>query len=151
MLTSIERRTSAAVFDAGAPLFGGALVCSRPRPSVIPSSRPVGRVWVFFVGAVFGAALGAAFVTAGGCFFGGVGTGRATCLGVGAGVGRTIGSGTGGVGTGSGAAISIASSSPSRAEGGASVMIGALDSTAVSAIRSTSIGGLSKRRSPAVH
>ncbi|WP_260582358.1 hypothetical protein [Sphingopyxis sp. PET50] len=30
-------------------------------------------------------------------------------------------------------------------------MIGALDSGAVSATRSTSIGGLSKRRSPAVH
>src|SRR3546814_9971919 len=42
-------------------------------------------------------------------------------------------------------------SSPSRAAGGSSLISGAVEVAAVSAIRSTSIGGLSKRRSPAVH
>jgi len=80
------------------------------------------------------------------------GVGAGAVLGAGAGVGRVTGSGSGGTGTGSGgAAMSSSISSPSRAAGGVSLITGAVDCGAVSAIRSTSIGGLSKRRSPAVH
>src|SRR3546814_5021557 len=39
MLTSIERRTSAAVAAAGAPLLDGDLGCDFERPSAMPSSR----------------------------------------------------------------------------------------------------------------
>ncbi len=150
MLTSIERRTSAAVAAAGAPLLAGDLGCDFESPSAMPSRRPVGRAGRFFAGGALGAALGCAFCAAGGCFCGAT-LGFATCFGVGAGVGRTTGSGSGGAGTGSGAAMSVISSSPSRAAGGVSLITGAVDCTAVSAIRSTSIGGLSNLRSPAVH
>lgn len=114
-------------------------------------------------GAALGAGLGreGALVAAGGGAFG---VGRGTALGAGrstaarlggvgsgaGGVGRG-GGGAGGAGVGSGAAMSRASSSPSRAAGASGVMTGAVDLGAVSAIKSTSIGGFSKLRLPAVH
>src|SRR3546814_63154 len=85
MLTSIERRTSAAVAAAGAPLLDGDLGCDFERPSAMPSSRPVGRAGRSFAGGALGAALGCAFFAAGRCL-GGACFGRATCLGGGAGL-----------------------------------------------------------------
>src|SRR3546814_1819695 len=78
MLTSIERRTSAAVAAAGAPLLDGDLGCDFERPSAMPSSRPVGRAGRSFAGGALGAALGCAFFAAGRCL-GGACFGRATC------------------------------------------------------------------------
>src|SRR3546814_11583894 len=87
MLTSIERRTSAAVAAAGAPLLDGDLGCDFERPSALPSSRPVGLAGRSFAGGALGAALGCAFFGDGRCF-GGACFGREPCLGDGAGLGK---------------------------------------------------------------
>src|SRR3546814_13745552 len=98
MLTSIERRTSAAVAAAGAPRLDACFGCDLDKPSAMPSSRPVGRAALFF-GVALGVGFGVGFSAAGCFFFGGAGVGRVACFGAGAGSGCAIGSGTGGVGT----------------------------------------------------
>src|SRR3546814_8983789 len=90
MLTSIERRTSAAVAAAGAPRLDVCFGCDFDSPSAMPSSRPVGRAALFF-GTALGVGFGVGLSAAGCFFFGGAGVGRAACLGSGAGSGRAIG------------------------------------------------------------